>query len=216
MIVMRIACQMAVASVLAACSQAPADGTDKNRAPQPAESATNNAVPFDASAAAASGMTSATIKPSSSPAPDIDRCPEGTVVVFSCRVESGKTVALCLDAATRTHARYLFGNGSTYELTYPASPTPAVQAFHRTSLMFAGATGGYTYSFRNAGVRYAMYSVSGDEGLQRAGVVVVDPSGKRVADLKCTPDSLEETVSPEVIRAIRQWTPDPAAADAVR
>ncbi|GAB6197118.1 hypothetical protein [Lysobacter xanthus] len=142
-----------------------------------------------------------------------DGCAGGTSTLFACRTAgSGKTAALCMRGTSAETAFYRFGTPTHAELRYPANEGAVDASFHRTSLLFAGATGGYAYSFDVTSTTYALYSISGDAGLARAGVAVFNRSGQKIADLACAMETLEESDSVDVIRVTREWSPDPRVA----
>ena len=144
-------------------------------------------------------------------------CRSGEALVFACRIAaSGKPVTLCTATGAPSVTTYRFGDPASPELTFTDAGKSPASAFHRTPLTFAGATGGYAYSFRNGDVTYALYSISGNEGLARSGVAVVDASGRRTADLECDPASVQETESVALIRRTREWPTDVATANVIR
>lgn len=153
-------------------------------------------------------------RPAPSPAKD---CRLDESVLFACRIgESSKVAMLCMTRSTMPVTTYRFGDPMHPELTVTDAEAHHSKAFHRTPLTFAGATGGYVYSIENGNVTHAVYAISGDAGLARAGVAVVDATGHKAADLKCDLDSVQETESLDLIRRTRSWAPDPAMATLIQ
>lgn len=140
-------------------------------------------------------------------------CKPGDTVIFACRVRrSGKLVSLCAaaDFADRQDADvyYAFGRPGKLELRYPNEPAPARDHFMRTHLFLPGATGGYVYSFANAGFKYYLYSISGT-GREEQGVVVTAPGEEHaLSELSCDPRSVTESTDPRVFDAARSWRED--------
>lgn len=141
-------------------------------------------------------------------------CSAGDEVVFSCPLAKGsKSVSMC---ASRTDANaapifyYAFGHSGAPELRFPASGHADNAAFSRTHLGFVGNTGGYAYSFANAGYRYIVYSVSGSER-PRDGGVIVQPSDKSKAATKlaCRSTAITETSDDSLIDATLHLKKDP-------
>ncbi|WP_133501048.1 hypothetical protein [Cognatilysobacter terrigena] len=188
-----------LAVVLSACSQTSTSQTD--------------ATPQVSSAQPAHGSDPVSGTPRANGAEgkpaDALACAEGEELLFGCTIaSSGKSVTLCSTARTAAATRYRFGTSSRVELEQVGS-TAGTPTFSRTPLMFAGDTGGYAYSFQHEGTTYALYSVSGRDDIARAGIAVINAEGKKVADLKCEPDSLRETESLDMLRATQQWPSDP-------
>lgn len=206
----------ALAFALTACSQAGYETSVAPVARTHADTvATTTRVNEDASVATMAQAASTGAQPADTSG--IDGCPAGATPVFSCRIAaSGKRAALCIGSGAGASASYRFGSRSKTEMRYPGENETASAVFHRTPLTFAGATGGYAYSFRNAGTTYALYSVSGNDGLARAGVAVLDADGRKIADLPCDLETLRETDSLDAIRATRAWSSDPLVDKVIR
>lgn len=121
--------------------------------------------------------------------------------VFSCRLTGrGEVVSLCLSRQD-DRARYVAGSARGPELAHSGP-------FQRTSLAYAGGTGGYAYSFERGGQTRALYSISGDEQLARHGQLVIenDPT-LPVIDEPCDHGSLVETDDLAVLKRVRSWPP---------
>jgi len=146
------------------------------------------------------------------PAPTM--CANGDKPVFSCPLAGGgKTVSMCA-AGDVTHGSghfyYAYGRDAAKpELTYPAANAPA--EFTRTHLGFGGNTGGYAYSFTNAGFKYVVYSVSGSNNLQDGGLVVLkDGQDKPVKQSACQAGKVTDTDDDALIDATLKLKSDPA------
>ena len=138
-------------------------------------------------------------------------CQPDETVIFSCRIHSsGKLASLCAakDFGKNSGAtvRYAFGKPGTVELRFPEKAEPAPGSFKRTHLVYAGATGGYAYTFTNGGFKYHVYSISGT-GLEDQGIVVTQ-RGRVIAELKCDTPSVVLPESANVIDALWKWPED--------
>ncbi len=145
-------------------------------------------------------------------------CGAGEAVLFSCRTGRAKTASLCLSRplAASSRVRYVFGAPGRIELAYPgageagAGGAAASGGFRRTSLGFAGNTGGYAYSFTQRGHDYVVYSVSGARGLSEQGVMVAAGEPRKlVARLPCARGSVVENEDEAVFDLVRAWPADP-------
>lgn len=126
------------------------------------------------------------------------RCSADEYTVFSCQLAgSTRIVSLCL-AKQGEHARYVAGGAHDPELTHSGP-------FRRTSLAYAGGTGGYAYSFEHDGQTRVLYSVSGEEHLARSGELVLEDGAVPVADAPCEPVSLTETDDLAALQHVRSW-----------
>ncbi|MDF3981089.1 hypothetical protein P3W24_03480 [Luteibacter sp. PPL201] len=141
-------------------------------------------------------------------------CASGDTPVLSCRLaRGGKTASICVhmaSASASTYFYYAYGKrGTPPEMIYPKAG--AKDTLSRTHLMFGGNTGGYAFGFNNGGYRYAMYSVTGTEGMQKGGLVVTrDGRDKPVMDDDCTAGSITETDDTDLIRASSTLPDDPS------
>lgn len=141
-------------------------------------------------------------------------CAAGDTPVFSCPLATGgKTVSICArpasaDAASRFY--YAYGKAPfATEMTYPA--TGAKGSLTHTFLSFAGNTGGYAFGFENGGYGYAVYSVSGTQGMHKAGVIVTrDGESKPVKSTRCQASSITEAGDVDLVRAYSKLPDDPA------
>ncbi len=141
-------------------------------------------------------------------------CGTGDKIVFSCPlIKSTKTASMC---ATQSKAGadptfyYAFGHAGKPELRFPALGHTNNAAFRRTFLGFAGNTGGYAYSFVNAGYKYIVYLISGERAFREGGVIV-QPSGSAKAEttLSCRSAAIIETDDDALIDATFRLETDP-------
>lgn len=148
----------------------------------------------------------------SSPRSDTSVCDRNEQVVFSCKIERD-VVSLC---ASRAHGvaapamRYLQGRMTKPELVYSNVDAASDNPLRRSHLGFAGGTGGYAYSFEHEDAKYIVYSISGAESLQRAGVLIAPLSATQKAeDRPCDKGSLLETEDVALIKSTLSLPSDP-------
>jgi hypothetical protein len=147
----------------------------------------------------------------------VSMCAAAERVLFSCTLASGaKQVSVCATGNARAGAPsfyYAYGKqGKPAELRYPASDASAAN-FTRTSLGFAGNTGGFAYGFNNGGFKYLLYSISGSYGLEDQGLIVQkDGQEKPVKQSKCVAGTVFESEDDELFRITRQWPADQGIA----
>ena len=159
-----------------------------------------------------SSLASAADKPGTT-----SMCAAAERVLFSCTLASGaKQVSICATGNARPGAPsfyYAYGKqGKPAELRYPASDASAAN-FTRTSLGFAGNTGGFAYGFNNGGFKYLLYSISGSYGLEDQGLIVQkDGQEKPVKQSKCVAGTVFESEDDELFRITRQWPADQGIA----
>ncbi|MEJ8849439.1 hypothetical protein [Variovorax rhizosphaerae] len=119
-------------------------------------------------------------------------CPQPQRAVFSCPV-GAKQVAVCasdpLTEATGT-LQYRFGRPAKVEMAYPPKTADWRALTRGGTLMFSGG-GGAFIAFEKRPYRYVVYSAVGQGWGSKAGVVV-ERSGKRVANLSCTAEASSE------------------------
>jgi hypothetical protein len=138
----------------------------------------------------------------------------GDQVVFSCPLVTGSKIASICASQSNAGAEpgfyCAFGRPGAPELRFPASGHAENAAFHRTHPGFAGNTGGYAYSFANAGYKHIVYSVSGSE-LSRDGGVIVQPLDKlkSATTLACRSTAITETWDDSLIDATLRLKKDP-------
>lgn len=127
---------------------------------------------------------------------------------------TGKKIASVCATHFENHAEptfyYAFGSADAPELRFPALGSADNAAFSRTHLGFAGNTGGYAYSFSNAGYKYVVYSISGAKSLRDGGVIVQPPEkSKSATKLACRSTAITETSDDSLIRATLHLKKDP-------
>ena len=148
----------------------------------------------------------------SSPRSDTNVCDRHEQVVFSCKIE-GDVAYLCASNASGNDApviRYLQGPVAQPKLIYSSANAVSGKPLRRSHLGFAGGTGGYAYSFEHEDAKYIVYSISGAEALQRAGVLVAPLSGaQRADDRPCKQGSLSETEDIALIKSTLLLPSDP-------
>lgn len=157
-------------------------------------------------------IKSAAASPSAGSADSL--CGPQDQVVFSCPLAKGNKIASMCAAKGTGGAEptfyYAFGPAGAPELRFPASDKADNAAFNRTHLGFAGNTGGYAYSFANAGYKYIVYSVSGERASHDGGVIV-QPSdtSKAATRLACRSGAITETSNDALIDATLRLKKDP-------
>ncbi len=148
----------------------------------------------------------------SSPQSETSVCDRDEQVVFSCKIE--RDVAyLCASKASGNDApviRYLQGPVTQPKLIYSSVNAASGKPLRRSHLGFAGGTGGYAYSFEHEDEKYIVYSISGAEALQRAGVLIAPLSGAQKTDGRpCEQGSLSETEDVALIESTLLLPSDP-------
>ena len=143
-------------------------------------------------------------------------CQPDEVVIYSCRIRNnGKLASLCAAAdfasSPKAGAYYIFGKPGVIEMRYPRGENLGGH-FRQAHLVFAGATGGYAYSFVNEGFKYLLYSISGT-GIEDQGVIVAKVGEPQpVAEMQCVAGSMVET-DLRVFDAARSWPEDVDVAE---
>jgi hypothetical protein len=126
------------------------------------------------------------------------QCGADEHTVFSCRLTGAtRVVSLCL-SKQGDEARYVAGGAPDPDVVHAG-------LFQRTSLTYAGGTGGYAYSFEHGGQTRVLYSISGEEQLARSGELVMEDDTVPVTDAPCDPGSLIETDDLAALRHVRGW-----------
>ena len=138
-------------------------------------------------------------------------CTKPDQIVFSCPLlKTRKIVSVCASGSTAPHRfYYAFGKPRAVEMTYPDDTENLSGGFMRARLFFAGATGGYAYSFTNgSNYKYALYSISGT-GFDVAGVLVKRLGELRaLSDARCEPGKLKEANSDDLQNEVDAWAHD--------
>jgi len=143
-------------------------------------------------------------------------CGPTEATVFSCTLEdSRRVVSLCLSRAGKPDARARFASGSigAPDVLIPVQGENSAERFERTPLALAGGTGGYAYSFQHAGEVQILYSVSGEDGLERQGLMVADTDlSTAVSDHACASGTILESDEVDVLKQVRRWPAQPRLA----
>jgi len=136
-------------------------------------------------------------------------CASTEATVFSCTLEdSHRVVSLCLSGPGTPDPRARFASGSigAPDVVIPAQGDDGAEQFERTSLALAGGSGGYAYSLRHAGQVQILYSISGENGLERQGVMLADSDLSTAAsDHACASGTLLESDDIDVLKQVRRW-----------
>ena len=148
----------------------------------------------------------------SSPRSETSGCDRNEQVVFSCKIE-GDVAYLCASKASGNDApviRYLQGPVAQPKLIYSSANAASGKPLRRSHLGFAGGTGGYAYSFEHEDAKYIVYSISGAEAFQRAGVLIAPLNGAHNPDDRpCEQGSLSETEDVALIKSTLSLLSDP-------
>jgi hypothetical protein len=138
-------------------------------------------------------------------------CAKPDQIVFSCPLlKNKKIVSICASGNAVPHRfYYVFGKPHAVEMTYPSDTGDLSSSFARARLFFAGATGGYAYSFTNgSNYKYILYSISGT-GFDVAGVLVKRLGDLRaLSDMRCESGKLQETDNKELQTELEDWSRD--------
>lgn len=142
-------------------------------------------------------------------------CAADERVVFACTFGNGaKTVSLCASrelTEERGRFYYVFGTAEKAELVYPDKTSAPQGRFKRTHLMFAGATGGYAYSFDHAGHTYALYSISGTR-FEDKGLVVFKGNELRALSAQQCDAGFTNQYDEAFLALASRWKPHPRIA----
>lgn len=142
----------------------------------------------------------------------LNHCLSDERVVFSCKLQRS-TASICALQTSGTaglRVRYREGLAGEPKLVFSSDSAKPGNLLKRSHLGFAGNTGGYAYSFVGDEGKYIVYSVSGAESLQKAGVVL-DPvdTSKQASDRRCESGSLIETNDMKLIKSTLSLPEDP-------
>ena len=138
-------------------------------------------------------------------------CQPGEMPVFSCTVVPSLTVvSLCVSSDQTPGSpsvRFIAGVVGKPHVEFANDPTGETETrFERTSLTFAGGTGGYAYSAGQGDEVHVLYSISGDNGLERQGAMLTDRNVERaLSDRPCIPGSIIESDEPELLKVVSGW-----------
>jgi hypothetical protein len=140
-------------------------------------------------------------------------CAAGESVVFSCTLVGDKKFAsLCASKGVSDQAGYLYfaqGAAGRADYVYPADKSAPGGRFKRSHLGFGGGSGGFAYSFEDAGRKHIVYSISG-EGLEDQGVIVAAATDLAKADsaLACDKGSVIEDEDDALFKYTMSWPKD--------
>ena len=124
-------------------------------------------------------------------------CQAGEVVLFACNTKQGKKIAVCarpLGGSPFGDIRYRFGTEAKTELEFPSSPQP-LATYASGATMGDGGRGGLTFlSLKRRETTYSVYSMVVNPTYQQEGAsesdgVLVERSGKVLANIHCDPNS---------------------------
>lgn len=148
--------------------------------------------------------------------PPKSHCKPSESTLFSCMLDdSHRTISLCLSHAGEPGAKAYFVSGSigAADASIPVEGDAAPGFFQRTPLVLAGGTGGYAYSFEQSGQVQILYSISGENGLERHGRMLADTDVSTAAtDNSCSPGTVLESDDIEVLKEVRRWPKQPRLA----
>lgn len=131
--------------------------------------------------------------------------------MFSCTLDGPKAfISLCAgpaSAAGEQSIRFVSGTLGAPEVEFASDPSGETETrFRRTPLTYAGSTGGYAYSAGQGDEIYVLYSISGDGGLERQGMLVTDVNVERaILDRACMPGSVVESGNRDLRARIATW-----------
>ena len=115
-------------------------------------------------------------------------CTAAETPIFAC--SAGKrcaSVCVCRAGGNEQLTYRIAPQERAVEMEYPSGSAGAASAFQRGSQLGQDGTAVNFLSFDKGNYRYVVYAGDGDNG--RKGVVV-EQSGKRIADLRCQGDAM--------------------------
>lgn len=119
-------------------------------------------------------------------------CTKDEQVAFSCAVKGNKLVSLCASpdlSKTTGYVQYRFGKKGAVEFTYPQLTDNPRTHFLWGVTAYSG--GGVDYfRFASGDYQYVVYG-GGGKGWNKEGVVV-EQGGKRVSNLLCRTEALDQ------------------------
>lgn len=141
-------------------------------------------------------------------------CSAGERTIFSCRLANDARVAsLCIASSNDAAgvARYASGPmGAPDTLITSAGAASGNARFERTPLVYAGGTGGYAYSVERSGQVHVLYSISGEDHLERQGEMVMAANDlSAISDTPCISGTIIESDDIDVLRQVRDWPARP-------
>ncbi|MEI2455525.1 hypothetical protein [Lysobacter firmicutimachus] len=202
---------LALLTVLAGCNSPTAPGGESAAASAPAAAATAPASEADAAPATAAP---AATEAAAAPAGDgRSLCAANEDIVFACKLGGGQLASICASKGANEQSGYVYfaqGAGRA-EYRFPADNSAPAGRFKRTQLGFAGNSGGYAYSFEDAGSKRIFYSISGEAGMQEQGLMTV-AAGAATADSvqACESGSVVDDIDDALFKFTRSWGRDDA------
>ena len=164
---------------------------------QPAPAA---AVPAPANTApAAAPVTPPAIVTAAAPAVTVPHlCTAAETPIFACSTGKKRASVCTGRAGGNEQLTYRIAPlDGAVEMEYPSAGTGAASAFQRGSQVAQDGTAVSFLSFDKGNYRYVVYAGDGENG--RKGVVV-EQSGKRIADLRCQSDAMSAISAKELDR----------------
>lgn len=201
---------LALLTALAGCNSASAPGGENAKAAAPA--ATEAAAP--AAEASAAPAAPAAGEAAAAPAGDgRSLCAADEDVVFACKLDGGQLASICASkGASEQSGHVYFAQGAgRVEYRFPADNAAPAGRFKRTQLGFAGNSGGYAYSFEDAGSKRIFYSISGEAGLQEQGLMTVAAGAAKADKVQaCESGSVVDDIDDALFKFTRSWGRDDA------
>lgn len=127
--------------------------------------------------------------------------------LFSCALApDARAVSLCAE-----DGQAYFAEGSTTSSATP--PSIAANGITRTTLGFAGNTGGYAYAFEDRGTKRILYAISGTEGMEEQGLIVIGADASAPAKSHvCLPGTFREADDAALSEVTARWPEDASIA----
>lgn len=202
---------LALLTALAGCNSASAPGGENAAASAPA--ATEAAAPAGEPAPAAAAEPAAS-EATAAPAGDgRSLCAANEDIVFACKLDGGQLASICASkGASEQSGHVYFAQGAgRVEYRFPADNAAPAGRFKRTQLGFAGNSGGYAYSFEDAGSKRIFYSISGEAGLQEQGLMTVAAGAAKADKVQaCESGSVVDDIDDALFKFTRSWGRDDA------
>lgn len=127
--------------------------------------------------------------------------------LFSCALApDARAVSLCVK-----DGHPYFAGGPTRLSATP--PSIAAKGITRTTLGFAGNTGGYAYAFEEHGTKRILYAISGTEGMEEQGLIVIGADASAPAKSHaCLPGTFRNPDDAAVSDVTARWPEDASIA----
>lgn len=142
-------------------------------------------------------------------------CAAEESVVFSCTLSGTKHFAsLCASRSVGDQTGYVYfaqGPSGHAGYVFPSDKSAPAGRFKRSHLGFGGGSGGFAYSFEDAGRKHIVYSISGEQGLEDQGVIVAaNDAAKADSALACEKGSVIESEDDALFKYTMSWPKDEA------